>query len=156
MLWLRLNGLGLIPAFFLLMIMPGTLSTVECVYSYFVHSIRRGYQVYKEVCAACHSMKRISYRHMVGVSHTLDQAKAEASGINVKDGPNEEGQMFDRPGKVYFKYKFFYLRFDRSPIICHRLIRTTKLHDLPMEGPYRLTCLSLQRLDTTVRITSFL
>lgn len=68
--------------------------TAEC-------SIRRGYQVYKEVCAACHSMSRLSYRHLVNVSHTVEQAKAEAEGITVTDGPNDEGLMFTRPGKVH-------------------------------------------------------
>lgn len=63
-------------------------------------SIRRGYQVYKEVCAACHSMNRLAYRHLVGVSHTLEQAKAEAAEIDVVDGPDDEGKMFTRPGKV--------------------------------------------------------
>lgn len=40
-------------------------------------SIRRGYEVYKQVCAACHSMKYIAYRNLVGVSHTEAEAKAE-------------------------------------------------------------------------------
>ncbi len=64
------------------------------------NSIRRGYQVYKQVCAACHSMKFIAYRNLVGVSHTEEEAKAEAAEILVRDGPNEEGEMFDRPGKL--------------------------------------------------------
>lgn len=68
-------------------------------------SIRRGYQVYKEVCAACHSMNQIAYRHLVGVSHTVEQAKAEAAEVEVTDGPNEEGQMFTRPGKVWTSYE---------------------------------------------------
>ena len=63
-------------------------------------SIRRGYQVYKEVCSACHSLKRIAYRHLVGVSHTLDEAKAEASEVQIQDGPDENGEMYMRPGKV--------------------------------------------------------
>lgn len=41
-------------------------------------SIRRGYEVYKNVCAACHSMKYVCYRNLVGVSHTEAEAKAEA------------------------------------------------------------------------------
>lgn len=65
-----------------------------------VFSIRRGYQVYKEVCSACHSLNRIAYRHLVGVSHTLEEAKAEAAQVEVQDGPNENGEMFMRPGKV--------------------------------------------------------
>ena len=40
-------------------------------------SIRRGYEVYKQVCAACHSMKYIAYRNLIGVSHTEAEAKAE-------------------------------------------------------------------------------
>ncbi|XP_022915837.1 cytochrome c1, heme protein, mitochondrial [Onthophagus taurus] len=63
-------------------------------------SVRRGYEVYKQVCAACHSMKYIAYRDLVGVTHTEDEAKAEAEEIQVTDGPNEVGEMFKRPGKL--------------------------------------------------------
>jgi ubiquinol-cytochrome c reductase cytochrome c1 subunit len=47
-------------------------------------SIRRGYEVYKQVCAACHSMRFIAYRNLVGVSHTEAQAKAEAEEVMVR------------------------------------------------------------------------
>jgi len=63
-------------------------------------SIRRGYQVYKEVCAACHSLDRIAWRNLVGVSHTSDEAKAMAAEVEYPDGPNNEGEMFQRPGKL--------------------------------------------------------
>jgi ubiquinol-cytochrome c reductase cytochrome c1 subunit len=63
-------------------------------------SVRRGYEVYKQVCAACHSMKYTYYRHLVGVSHTEDEAKAEAAEAMVTDGPNDEGNMFQRTGKL--------------------------------------------------------
>ncbi len=63
-------------------------------------SIRRGYEVYKQVCSACHSMRFTYYRHLVGVSHTEAEAKAEAAEIMVTDGPNDEGNMFQRPGKL--------------------------------------------------------
>lgn len=63
-------------------------------------SVRRGYEVYKQVCSACHSMKYTYYRHLVGVSHTEDEAKAEAAEIMVTDGPNDEGNMYQRPGKL--------------------------------------------------------
>lgn len=53
-------------------------------FSSFDHaSIRRGYEVYKNVCSACHSMKYLAYRHLIGVSHTEAEAKAEAEGIMV-------------------------------------------------------------------------
>ncbi|KAK2721906.1 cytochrome c1, heme protein, mitochondrial-like [Artemia franciscana] len=63
-------------------------------------SIRRGYEVYKQVCSACHSMKYLAYRNLVGVSHTENEAKAEAESVMVLDGPNEDGEMFQRPGKL--------------------------------------------------------
>ncbi|KAA1468773.1 hypothetical protein DENSPDRAFT_815290 [Dentipellis sp. KUC8613] len=63
-------------------------------------SIRRGYQVYREVCAACHSLDRIAWRNLVGVSHTADEAKAFAEEFEYTDGPNDEGEMFQRPGKL--------------------------------------------------------
>lgn len=65
-----------------------------------LHSIRRGYQVYKEVCAACHSMERIAFRNLVGVSHTENEMKAMAAEYEVVDGPNDAGEMFNRPGKL--------------------------------------------------------
>lgn len=63
-------------------------------------SIRRGYQVYKQVCAACHSMEYIAFRHLVGVSHSEEEARVLAESIQVEDGPDEEGNMFERPGKL--------------------------------------------------------
>jgi cytochrome c1 len=46
-------------------------------------------------------MQYRSYRHLVGVSHTEAQAKAIARSVEVKDGPNDEGEMFTRPGKLF-------------------------------------------------------
>ncbi|KYO17639.1 cytochrome c1, heme protein, mitochondrial [Alligator mississippiensis] len=63
-------------------------------------SVRRGYQVYRQVCSACHSLEYLAFRHLVGVSHTEDEAKALASEVEVQDGPNDEGEMFMRPGKL--------------------------------------------------------
>ena len=63
-------------------------------------SIRRGYQVYREVCAACHSLDRIAWRNLVGVSHTADEARAMAEEHEYEDGPNDAGEMFQRPGKL--------------------------------------------------------
>jgi len=63
-------------------------------------SIRRGYQVYREVCAACHSLDRIAWRNLVGVSHTVDEARTMAEEVEYTDGPDGEGEMFQRPGKL--------------------------------------------------------
>lgn len=63
-------------------------------------SVRRGYQVYKEVCSTCHSIDRICYRNLVGVTHTEEQLKKIAAEVDIEDGPNDEGEMFERPGKL--------------------------------------------------------
>ncbi|XP_057701639.1 cytochrome c1, heme protein, mitochondrial isoform X2 [Corythoichthys intestinalis] len=63
-------------------------------------SIRRGYQVYKQVCSACHSMEYLAFRNLVGVSHTEEEVKAIAEEVEVVDGPDETGEMFTRPGKL--------------------------------------------------------
>lgn len=68
--------------------------------SYDHRSIRRGYQVYTQVCATCHSMDLVHYRDLVGVCYTEEEAKEMAMNIEVTDGPNDEGEMFERPGKL--------------------------------------------------------
>ncbi|KAJ9692547.1 hypothetical protein PVL29_011546 [Vitis rotundifolia] len=68
--------------------------------SYDHASIRRGHQVYQQVCASCHSMSLISFRDLVGVAYTEEETKAMAAEIEVDDGPNDEGEMFTRPGKL--------------------------------------------------------
>ena len=70
-------------------------------------SLQRGYQVYTEVCASCHSMKYLSYRNLSekgGPEFSVEQAKAIASSFEVIDGPNEDGEMFTRPGKLSDKF----------------------------------------------------
>ncbi|KAL7306958.1 cytochrome c1, heme protein, mitochondrial [Trichogramma pretiosum] len=63
-------------------------------------SMRRGWEVYKNVCSACHSLEYVAYRHLVGVTHTEAEAKALAAEIEVRDGPDDQGNYFMRPGKL--------------------------------------------------------
>ncbi len=60
-------------------------------------ALQRGFQVYKEVCSACHAAKFISYRHLSDLGYTPDEIKAIAATDTVTDGPNDEGDMFERP-----------------------------------------------------------
>ncbi|KAJ3268680.1 cytochrome c1 [Terramyces sp. JEL0728] len=70
-------------------------------YKTFDHAaLRRGYQVYREICAACHSMDFIYWRNLVGVTHTEAEAKTMAEEYEYKDGPNDQGEYFMRPGKL--------------------------------------------------------
>ncbi|MBX9727078.1 MAG: cytochrome c1 [Rickettsiales bacterium] len=62
-------------------------------------AIQRGFQVYKEVCAACHSVKRVSFRQLGGIGFSEAEIKSLASSYTVKDGPDDAGDMFERPGR---------------------------------------------------------
>jgi len=70
-------------------------------------SLQRGYQVYTEVCASCHSMQYLSYRNLAqkgGPEFSEDQAKAIAANFELVDGPNSDGEMFTRPAKLSDKF----------------------------------------------------
>ena len=70
-------------------------------------SLQRGYQVYTEVCASCHSMNLVSYRNLGepgGPEFSLDQVKAIAANFEVEDGPNSDGEMFTRPARPSDKF----------------------------------------------------
>jgi len=74
--------------------------TFEGVFGYFdKQSIQRGFQVYKEVCQVCHSMKYLRYDDLKQVGFGEEEVKAIASSYTVQDGPNDQGQMFERPGR---------------------------------------------------------
>ncbi len=62
-------------------------------------SAQRGFQVYKEVCASCHGMNLIAYRHLQQIGFSKEQVKVLAAEATVIDGPNDEGEMFERPGR---------------------------------------------------------
>ena len=63
-------------------------------------SIRRGYQVYREVCAACHSLDRVAWRSLVGVSHTNEEVRDMAIQFEYDDEPDEQGNPKKRPGRL--------------------------------------------------------
>ncbi len=70
-------------------------------------SLQRGYQVYTEVCAGCHSMQHLSYRNLSekgGPEFSVEEAKAIALQFEVMDGPNSDGEMFSRPGRLSDKF----------------------------------------------------
>jgi len=62
-------------------------------------ALHRGYQVYNEVCASCHSLGLLSYRSLAAIGFSEDQVKKIAAEFEVTDGPNDEGEMFQRPAR---------------------------------------------------------
>ena len=62
--------------------------------------LQRGFQVFQEVCSACHSLQYIAFRNLVEIGFTEEEAKAIAAEYEVEDGPDDEGEMFDRPARL--------------------------------------------------------
>ena len=60
---------------------------------------QRGLQVYKEVCAGCHGLRLVSYRNLMQLGYSEEQIKAFAAEFEVTDGPNDEGEMYERTAK---------------------------------------------------------
>ncbi|NMJ43094.1 cytochrome c1 [Roseomonas sp. JC162] len=68
-------------------------------------SAQRGFQIYKEVCANCHAMHLLSYRNLRALGLTEAQVAAIAATVQIQDGPNDEGQMFERPGRPSDRFR---------------------------------------------------
>ncbi len=79
-------------------------------------SLQRGFQVYKEVCAACHAMNQIRFRDLgggpggahsplIGLGFTEDEVKVIAAEYKVTDGPNDQGEMFERTARPSDRFK---------------------------------------------------
>jgi len=74
-------------------------------------SLQRGLKVYKEVCSNCHALSYIAFRNLAdpgGPGYSEAQVAALASEYKIKDGPNDQGDMFERPGRAadYFPSPF--------------------------------------------------
>ena len=62
-------------------------------------ALQRGFKVYREVCAGCHSMRLLYYRDLIDIGFNDEEVKVISSDYTVIDGPNDEGEMFERPAK---------------------------------------------------------
>lgn len=65
--------------------------------------LQRGYKIYREICSGCHSLEYIAFRNLAepgGPGFTEEQAKTIAAEYDIQDGPDSEGEMFDRPGRL--------------------------------------------------------
>jgi ubiquinol-cytochrome c reductase cytochrome b/c1 subunit len=73
--------------------------------------LQRGFKVYREVCSNCHSLSMVAFRNLAergGPEFSVGQAQAVAAEFKIKDGPNDQGEMFERPGRLadYFPAPF--------------------------------------------------
>lgn len=69
--------------------------------------LQRGFKVYREVCAACHGLRQVAFRNLAepgGPGFSEEQAKVIAAEYTIEDGPDDAGDMFDRPGILADKF----------------------------------------------------
>jgi len=88
--------------------------------------LQRGFRVYKEICANCHSMRLLSYRNLGepgGPEFSPKAVEILASQVQVTDGPNEKGEMFQRPARPSDRF--------RSPFANEQLARAVNNGALP-------------------------
>ena len=71
-------------------------------------ALQRGLQVYREVCSGCHSLKYIAFRNLSDLGYTQAEINLLALEAVVVDGPDDEGEMFERDGRPsdYFPSPF--------------------------------------------------
>ena len=62
-------------------------------------ALQRGFKVYREICSGCHSMRLLYYRDLIEIGFSEEEVKAIASDYTVIDGPDDEGEMFERDAK---------------------------------------------------------
>lgn len=60
--------------------------------------LQRGYQVYKEVCSACHGLKHVAFRNLADLGYSEAEVKAEAASWQVPGIDPNTGEATTRPG----------------------------------------------------------
>lgn len=58
--------------------------------------LQRGYKIYKENCSSCHSIELLAFRNLQEIGFSEEEVKAIASEFEVTDGPDADGEMFER------------------------------------------------------------
>lgn len=67
--------------------------------------LRHGFQIYNNTCAGCHSMDLLAYRDLQDIGFSEDEVKEIAGAVQVMDGPDDTGEMFERPGRASDRFK---------------------------------------------------
>jgi ubiquinol-cytochrome c reductase cytochrome c1 subunit len=63
-------------------------------------ALQRGFQIYKEVCSSCHQVKHLYFRDLTEIGYSEEQVKGIAAQVQVTDGPNDSGEMYQRPARA--------------------------------------------------------
>ena len=67
--------------------------------------LKRGYQTYANVCSGCHSMHLLAYRDLQDIGYSEDEVKEFSAAVQIQDGPNDQGEMFERAGRPSDRFK---------------------------------------------------
>ena len=70
-----------------------------------IAAAQRGFQVYTEICAVCHSLEYLHYRDLAGIGLTADQIKAIAAAVTVPQGLDDNGEPKDGPATPADQFK---------------------------------------------------
>ncbi|MBL6946665.1 MAG: cytochrome c1 [Rhodospirillales bacterium] len=62
-------------------------------------ALKRGFQVYSEVCSSCHGLSLVAYRNLADIGFTKGEVTEIATEVEVEDGPDDEGEMYFRPAR---------------------------------------------------------
>jgi ubiquinol-cytochrome c reductase cytochrome c1 subunit len=86
--------------------LPDTRFSFEGIFGSFDQaSAQRGFQIYLEVCSSCHSMRQLSYRNLREIGLSEAEVRAIAATVQVTDGPNDDGEMFERPARPSDRFR---------------------------------------------------
>lgn len=66
---------------------------------------RRGFQVYSEGCAPCHSMNFLHYRDLTGIGFTDEEIKTIAAAVQVPSGIDSQGNVVLKPGTPASRFR---------------------------------------------------
>ena len=62
-------------------------------------ALQRGFQIFQNVCQNCHHLKYLAFRNLEALGYNEAQIKTIAAGYQITDGPNDQGEMFQRAGR---------------------------------------------------------
>lgn len=66
--------------------------------------LKRGFEIFHQVCSNCHGLRLVAYRNLADVGLTADEIKAVAAERDIDDAPNDEGIVSKRAGRPSDKY----------------------------------------------------
>jgi len=70
--------------------------------------LQRGFQVYKEVCSACHSINRVAFRDLAALGFSEPEIKAIAASYQVPTTDGKTGEPGTRAGTASDKFPLVY------------------------------------------------